>query len=79
MLTAAVENELKAGDLVLYKDFTEAEWRIGIYAEYNKDAKSKCKHSIVIGIQSDDEGNPNTEKLITLPYRYACKFNTKFQ
>ena len=77
MITAAMENELKAGDLVLYKDFTEADWSIGIYMRYDKNARNKCKHRIVTGIESDDEGNPDTENLKTLPYRYAVKFNLK--
>ena len=77
MLTAAMENDLKEGDLVLYKDFTEAEWRIGVYSSYNNETESKCKHRIAIGIMADDEGNPNTEKLMILPFRYAIKFNCK--
>lgn len=75
MLTAAMENNLKEGDLVLYKDFTEDGWKIGIYAGYNNDPQTKYKHNIVIGVQSDDEGNPYTENLMTLHYRYAVKFN----
>ena len=77
MLTAAMENNLKEGDLVLYKDFTENAWKIGVYAEYINDPQTKYKHGIVIGIQPDDEGNPDTEKLMTLHYRYAVKFNLK--
>lgn len=77
MITAGVENELKTGDLVLYKDFTEDDWKIGVYAEYNNDPHTKFKHNIVIGIASDDEGNPDTENLMTLHYRYAVKFNIK--
>ena len=77
MLTAAMENNLKEGDLVLYKDFTEDGWKIGVYAGYNDDPQTKFKHCIVIGIQSDDEGNPDTKKLMTLHYRYAVKFNIK--
>lgn len=77
MFTAATENELKEGDLVLYKDFTEDGWKIGIYAEYNNDPHTKFKHRVVIGIASDDEGNPNTENLMTLHYRYATKLNLK--
>lgn len=77
MLTAGVENELKTGDLVLYKDFTEDGWKIGVYAGYNNDPQTKYKHNVVIGIQADDEGNPDTEKLMTLHYRYALKFNIK--
>lgn len=77
MITAGVENELKTGDLVLYKDFTEDGWKIGVYAGYNNDPQTKYKHNIVIGIQADDEGNPDTEKLMTLHYRYALKFNIK--
>ena len=75
MLTATMENKPKKGDLVLYKDFTEDAWKIGVYAEYDNDPQIKYKHGIVIGIQSDDEGNPDTEKLMTLHYRYAVKFN----
>ena len=77
MLTAAMENNLKEGDLVLYKDFTEANWSIGVYSEYNKDTQNKCKHRIVTGIAIDDEGNPDTNNLLILPYRYAVKFNLK--
>ena len=78
MLTAAMENNLEVGDIVLYKDFTEARWEIGIYAGYNKESnKNKQVHKIVVGIYPDDEGNPETEKLMILPYRYAFKFNVK--
>jgi len=77
MLTAAIENNIEVGDIVLYKDFTEAQWQVGIYAGYNKDASRKSKHNIIVYVYPDDEGNPDIEKFMILPFRYALKCNIK--
>ena len=77
MLTAAMQDNLKEGDLVLYKDFTESYWQIGIYAGYDKNTENKCKHRIMVNVMPDDEGNPDTKSLTILPYRYAVKLDLK--
>lgn len=76
ILTSNVTNELKPGDLVLYKDFTEEPWKIGIYHSYNTERCMRGqKYNIIVGVDFDDFRDDKTtdELKIAYPYRYVRK------
>lgn len=78
ILTSNVTDELKPGDLVLYKDFTEEPWKIGIYHSCNTERCMRGqKYNIIVGVDFDnfDDNKTINELKIAYPYRYVCKIN----
>ena len=75
ILTSNVTDELKPGDLVLYKDYTEEAWKIGIYHSCNTKYIRGQKYNVIIGIDFDNFNDDKTtdELRMMFPYRYVRK------
>lgn len=74
-IDSTVIEDVEPGDFVLYKDYTEAPWSIGILHSIDKKAEPKHRYHVITQIKYD-EGKLNTalDNLVQIyPYRYVNK------
>ena len=70
-----VTEDIKPGDIVLCKDYSEAPWQIGIFHHIDKKADPKHKYHVIlqIGYDEDKLNTPIKDLFQIFPYRYISK------
>jgi len=74
-IDSTVVEDVEPGDFVLYKDYTEAPWSIGILHHIDKKAEPSRRYHVIIQIKYDENKlDAKINDLVQIyPYRYVSK------